>query len=424
MKLLPKAVPFVFAGIIIFFAAGLFRLFDLVFERGEVYPHYSTFRSDPLGARAVYESMGRLEGIHISRNLQPLTKLPEGRNKTLIFCGANLSEDPENVIKELENFAADGGRLAITFFPVTDQMYLSDENEECQKCPPSDADPNKDESGESDEQCTREECKRKHGNKEESQEAPWYVPFVSIEDRWGFAFETMLPPKTEKEEYLTVTAASKDGPAPLPQSVLWHSALYFDDLADPWKVLYAWDNHPVIAERKWGRGSIILCSDSYFLSNEAMRRERYPELIAYLVDSSEYVIFDETHLGIQQRQGVMSLARKYKLEFPLVVLLVLALLFVWRNALSLVPKRTASDPETGRGKDSTAGLINLLRRSISQRKVLQVCVEEWERSRDPKFSGKEKRVKEILGAEHALPVRQRNPVQSYVAINKILEERD
>jgi hypothetical protein len=48
------------------------------------------------------------------------------------------------------------------------------------------------------------------------------------------------------------------------------------DLDSNWRVLYERGGYPVLIERVFGSGSIVLCSDSYFLSNEALRRERIP----------------------------------------------------------------------------------------------------------------------------------------------------
>ena len=39
------------------FAIGLFQLFRLRFAVGDVYPEYSSLRSDPVGTMAFYESL-------------------------------------------------------------------------------------------------------------------------------------------------------------------------------------------------------------------------------------------------------------------------------------------------------------------------------------------------------------------------------
>jgi hypothetical protein len=83
MKRLPLIL---FALVLGAFTFGLIHLLNLRFERGDIYPAYSSFRSDPLGAKAFYESLGRLTPAR--RNLQPLSKLGEGRDTTLLWLGA------------------------------------------------------------------------------------------------------------------------------------------------------------------------------------------------------------------------------------------------------------------------------------------------------------------------------------------------
>jgi hypothetical protein len=422
-----KAILVCVAGIAVLFLGGLFQLFDLVFEKGDIYPAYSSFRSDPLGARALYEAMKSLGSISVSRNLKPLTRLPDGKNKTMFFFGSNLSEDPEDLIKALENFAAGGGRLVITFYPITAELVeYSESKEKDGKCSEGNCDPQKTDKKEKQNQ-EKEDGDKAEDEKDEEPHEPWFTQFVSIEKRWGFKFASLRPRTEKPQDHIEINAAKQNGPSELPQSLPWHSILYFSKLSAPWKVFYSWDGHAVVAERPWVRGNIVLCSDSYFLSNEAMRDERHPELIAWLVGSSTSAIFDETHFGLQQEEGVMTLARKYRLDRPLAALIVLGLLFVWKNTMSLVPKKSSSAEEARpQGKDSTAGLVNLLRRSVSPQKILPVCVDEWSRSvlRQSEAFAKKERIREVLDREMAKPARERNPIKAYQTISEILKERN
>ncbi len=45
------------------FVTGLIQLILLRFESGDVYPPYSSLRADPLGCKALYESLGRVADL-------------------------------------------------------------------------------------------------------------------------------------------------------------------------------------------------------------------------------------------------------------------------------------------------------------------------------------------------------------------------
>ena len=60
------------------FAAGLVHLFHLRFESGDNYPPYSSLRADPLGTKALFESLEPL--VETRRHLQTLSKLSDGRD--------------------------------------------------------------------------------------------------------------------------------------------------------------------------------------------------------------------------------------------------------------------------------------------------------------------------------------------------------
>src|SRR5690606_21609877 len=54
------------------FATGFFGVLEKRFSSGDFYPHYASFRSDPLGVSAFYESLEGLDGTTVSRNVTDL----------------------------------------------------------------------------------------------------------------------------------------------------------------------------------------------------------------------------------------------------------------------------------------------------------------------------------------------------------------
>jgi hypothetical protein len=166
------------------FIIGVVQLFNLRFESGDVYPKYSSFRADPLGAKALYESLAPL--VPVSRHLERLSKLGDGQECTLLYLGADPGDLQfrKHELQSLETFVASGGRLVISLLTQYKQRST----------PPSRPQP------------------------EET--------LISAESRWGFEFKYARLPKTN-DQYLHATAirpgcraatfASACGSAPAPR---------------------------------------------------------------------------------------------------------------------------------------------------------------------------------------------------------------
>src|SRR5881396_842166 len=99
------------------FAFGLMHLFQLRFAAGDNYPAYSSLRADPLGTKALYDSLEAL--VPTRRHFRPLTKLGDGTDTTLLYLGAEVRDLRFSAaqFKELETFVRSGGRLVIALFP-------------------------------------------------------------------------------------------------------------------------------------------------------------------------------------------------------------------------------------------------------------------------------------------------------------------
>ena len=173
--------------------------------------------------------------------------------------------------------------------------------------------------------------------------------------------------------------------------------------------------------------SVVIATDSYFLSNEAMLRDRHPDLLAWLIGPSRTVVFDEAHLGVTEQPNVATLLRRYRLYWFAAGLLLLAGLFIWKNAVSLVPPHSAEQVQDYvAGKDAAAGFDNLLRRSISARDLFAVCFIEWKKSAGQTGKYSAARIQQAeasFDAENALPAKDRDAVRAYHNIFKILQTK-
>lgn len=414
-----KSLLFLFAVVAAVFLVAAERLVERRYSVGDTHPPYSTYRTDPLGMKVLYGALESLETVSVKRNLRPLELIEDGAGTTLLICNASLSDDPESLIEALEEFVSEGARFVITFPPL-----LSDPSEELDMArrlaegfEPRDAEDEAEDEGEEE--------------KEGEEELPDLLKMVSIEDRWGFKYAFAEGSFDDERRFKPVSAArTNDAPESLPSNLDWHTVLYFDELDEAWRVIYEDKGRAVFMVRPWGDGAIVLASDTYFLSNEALRNDRQTELVAWLLGPNRNVLFDETHLGTAERPGIMALARRYGLQGFLASLLVLAGLLVWQSNSSLAPKRdgdfAGSVEGPGLSRNAHAGLVNLLRRTIPADTLVEICAKEWERStayhrKDDGANGNA--IRELTRAESQRSKRLRDPVALYQTICTMLAER-
>jgi hypothetical protein len=134
---------------------------------------------------------------------------------------------------------------------------------------------------------------------------------------------------------------------------------------------------------------VVLASDSYFLSTQALRAGADTRLLASLVGGPR-VVFDEHHLGVTEQDGTVTLARRYGLSWLGGALLVLAMLYVWKAHATFVPRRV-DEPAGGRVMAAPEApgrpLVRLMRAGTSPAAALRACVEEFERSQAGQTAG-------------------------------------
>ncbi len=429
MKKHPIGIYLLAGVVLILFIFGIVRLFILRYEAGDMYPPYSSLRTDPLGAKAIYEGLDRLSDFSCSRNYLPFTKLTELKQTTIFYLGLNpaqfqYSADKDSVIAA-EQILTNGGRLVVSFFPVAQKSKIErPEKDEDQESEDGEEQTSKEDAknGQQEQQHDKQPADEKTSEKKEEL-------FINLAKRWGVTFDVAELPEISKNKSdipIFVHRADRQGSA-LPEKLSWHTGLYFTPTNDAWRVIYRQGAYPVVIERDYGKGTIVLSADSYFLSNEAMRNERYADLLAWLVGGNPHVMFDETHFGVMQSPGVSSLIRKYGLTGFFASLFVLALLFVWKNSASFVPQPEERFAEGGAlGKDMMAGFVNLLRRNIAPHDILPACVTEWEKTfahlqqDDPVVWAQ---IAAAIRTEEARPSKERQPMKLYRTISRILAER-
>jgi hypothetical protein len=453
---------FLFAGLFI----GALAVFGIVlkqrFNGSDVQPRYSTLRADPLGAKALYDALDLLPGIVCKRNYRPLEKLSSSKGSALILLNVNPSDigDQNDLDGEaIQRFAAGGGRVVITldsdvesFWKKVDQADRKiDQGERKSKKAKAKEEPAKKPAASEPEHETEKEKEPVKEKEVENAKKPKAAPAKPAKAKDDQKGERELPfaPKRSLSELLKFIAVeepykpeSKGGinltwDASLPldenQRPKWNSACYFKLTGSAeenarWHVLASLKGKAMIMERTIGGGSIVVSSDGFFVTNESLKMEPKTQFLSWLMAGARDVVFDETHLGVNEEANIMTLARRNHLHGLFYGGLLLFALFVWRSGMSLVPHREDDFGSNGTiaGHGATAGLVSLLRRGIKPSQLLARCVESWQKShasRSAATAARMEEAKKTLAEEEAKSRWQRKNAAAYEKICAMIHSK-
>lgn len=336
----------------VFFGAGLIKVLQLRFDSGTVYKEYSTLRPDPLGGKMLFDSLELVGHVAVERNMQDLASLPS-EPMALVFLGVTPS--PLFNDRWIQK-AADGARVVIAYLPVWPRVRLD-----------------------------------KIG-----------TPLPdSVRDKIGIT--------VSQDEVERAPGSASGGP---PKD----TAAYFVNLSPEWKTRRLINNRAVAAERSWKKGSIVLIADSYRLSNEALMSVPDPHEIAWMIGTNKKVVFDETHLGVQEGGSVVGLLRRYRLQPFIAAFLLLAGLFIWNRAAAFLPDLPPSQTDEIVGRASSEGLLALLERSIEPSRFMETAVSQWVASP----AGRASKIK--IEVQNMAKSWKGSPVDGYEAVRRQLEK--
>jgi hypothetical protein len=385
------------------FAVGLVRLFTFRFETGDVYPAYSSLRTDPLGTRALYDSLAEL-GRSTRRNFRSIPELP-AQPAALLYLGVpsgSLGRVDRRAVEAAEGIARAGGRVV---------LCLRDRAPDADEAEPTPGEPAP---------APQAQPPEPPPTQPTAPAPPWEKSrsTVVLAERWGFRTERV--PEKDSPTGLRFAFRSAGADA-LARRLRWRSTLAFTDLDPAWRTFYTLDGSAVVAERPLGVGTLVLCSDSYPVSNEALWREREPAFLTWLLGTPRTVVFDEAHLGVVETRGVASLARDLGLLGAFPGLAILFLLFAWQRGAAFGGPPVVLPPAREEVRDATAGLVSLLRRSVPPRELLGACLREWETLGAPPGARGEALRRRVRAALQ--PGGHPDPVSAYRAAAAILAER-
>ncbi len=378
------------------FAGGLLRLLVLRFQAGDIYPPYSSLRSDPLGTRALFDTLARLPGLTVARHFSDHRELGS-EAATLILAGLKPEalEGPQNDMAALQRYVADGGRAVLMMRAVKPRRETDEDKPAALHGKTSHAPPVEDD--------TASEAVSERT--------------IDLQAVWDFRLETP-PLGPSRPEARRDPAAGQV----LPAVIAWYSGMVLEAGHADWHVLYRVSGWPVIMERRLGRGSVLVATDSYLISNEALRNHRQPVLLGHLIGANRKVVFDETHFGIQQRPGVSSLIRRYRLHGMIAGLILLTGLYVWRNGhcFPAVPPDTTEQGFRMAYQDTDRALMSLIGRHLPDDQLLDACVASYEQSMlgpAAESTARRARIKALAAAAG------KDPVPAYQSISQLLTRR-
>jgi hypothetical protein len=324
---------------LLFFGLETFRT---RLETGNSFPEYSSYRADPKGLKAFYESLQATDLIQVSRRLQSSKILPLGENQVLVVAGVRPDQqiDSDEDSQFFDHWLATGGRLIVALRPEKNQPVGS-----------------------------RPSAQANQNSTDDTSLVLWR----SLIRRWGAEIAPINALHSATANSTLFGTISR-----------WLGRNFFARLTSDWKVIALQGDKSVIVERAFAHGSIVLLADSYPLSNEGLAADRNTGFLVWLIDNRGSVMFEETHLGLSEQAGIMTLAQRYGLQGTLVSIVAVLLLFIWKCQYTLVP-RTKSERNglTVPGCGSDQAFLNLLQRAVSQKDLLGVCLATWLKTARP-----------------------------------------
>ncbi len=438
------------------FLAGIFLsvfvgVLQMRITKGDAYPHYATYRTDPLGASGLYEAFGKIPGVSAQRNLQSLMKIDSlDEDSSLFMIGVTPSEferirlpDHSPVLEAIEK---KGARLILTINPgvVPDEhVNTLSENEdewlEKRRKMREEKRRKLDEARDKNEDPSQKKEESKEADKDEAKDTETEIEVDKIL-QLGPLFTTRLGislADVKKYDRGEAGWEATPGNSIQPGGMIinlpeWKSQYRFEipeKHRTAWQIAARVDGEPVVVERKLGKGSIVLTTDSYFASNEALFNGGDSEFLTWLNGDKSRLFFDETMHGSVESTGTMTLIRQYRLHGFVLGVFVFVILWAWKSATSLVPGSEAIErgligtSGTVSGEDAKSGFISLLQRSIPGRELINNCLATWKSSHAREISPQIEQEIVALTRQHLNDPKAHSAIDTYRKIAGLLQKK-
>ena len=166
-------------------------------------------------------------------------------------------------------------------------------------------------------------------------------------------------------------------------------------------------------QKTMGSGVILLLLDPQRLNNETLASDGHSRsLTTALLAGKGNVVFEETHLGLEESGSIAGLARRYRLQGLIAGLLIIAALFVWNRSVSFPPPNSLEQETESvvSGADARSMFAGLLARHLTPESLIGACVAEWNRVQP------NRRI-----TEYQTP--RNSPLEAYIRIQLDLQEK-
>jgi len=301
------------------FLWGVVSLFNRQFAAGEIYPQFSSMRTDRAGTKLLYDSLAKLPGVTVERNLLPMEFLPRD-GATLLLLGVDpmqVNWNDDMLLQSVDQIASRGNRIVLA-------MY---------------ADP---------ERVRPEDLERRETDKRKDAKKPEPPPLRRI---WKVNLNLDVGPKADHP-------------------------LYFSE-ADGWRIRDSAGAKVLAIERDSGKGSVLLLAESgEFTNGSTVELDGLADVCGAL-GPHRRIVFDEQHLGVAESGSFVGMARQFRLVGLALGLALCAAVFIWKNASGFPPPSSSRPAGRFSGRTSHAGLVTLLKRHVSPGDLAAACWKEW-----------------------------------------------
>lgn len=351
---------------------GMSWIFVRLSHKGLTYPPYSSFSSEPKGLRAIYECYSELNNINVERSFKSFEKTIKPEN--CLHIGAALQAKsidfvPKEAFESLDSTIRSGSTLLLTINPksrffsfLLDNLKIDSTNNDSTKKDSLNADTTSSDlisSNEKDETYSTDQI-------------------VSFSKKWNFYL------KKEKLETDSITiSVDSNYSSHIGNRYISKSPFFFDVADSIWEILATRKDMPVLIRRELDKGTLILSSDTYFLTNESLAYNRNSQLLYFLAKDKNNIIFHEAHLGLIEKTGIIDLMNKYGITGLFIGIVILFLLYVWKSTNPIMVLKYSVD-ETNENKSTYSkfgGLSGMIYKHTKKEHIIDTSISEWLKSK-------------------------------------------